>query len=291
MLTQATKLASKARIIIHHSPSNVGVHVSSASFILNNHLICKKKNYSTTTNHLQQQSSDPSSTPKIDKSGLIWRDVNELEDEFAVKSMIRVDHAGELGAVTICNAQKVVLGEDPIVNEILGQEVDHFATFDRMIIERRVRPTIFRSIWQPAGVMLGIGTALLGRNTAMACHEAIENTIFDHYNEQLRDIYEMSVNKSQEQGMPEEKTSTSQTNASDSDIETDTEYFFKSEHQKQEIQEKELREIIKQYRDEELHHHDIARDANTDRNSLLYKAAYGFISTGCSLVIALTKRL
>ncbi|KAG2382352.1 hypothetical protein C9374_005554 [Naegleria lovaniensis] len=283
----ASKSSSRLLVSRLHSHSGIGVHVSSALFTLNHHHF-NKKNYSTTT--INVQSSDgatSSSTPKIDKSGLIWRDVNELEDEFIVKSMIRVDHAGELGAVTICNAQKVVLGEDPIVNEILGQEVDHFATFDRMIIERRVRPTIFRSIWQPAGVMLGIGTALLGRNTAMACHEAIENTIFDHYNEQLRDIYVMSLSKSQQQ----EKAESSSTNVSDSDIETDTEYFFKSEHQKQEIQEKELREIIKQYRDEELHHHDIARDANTDRNSLLYKAAYGFISTGCSIVINLTKRL
>ncbi|EFC50298.1 ubiquinone biosynthesis protein [Naegleria gruberi] len=192
-----------------------------------------------------------------------------------IKGMIRVDHAGELGAVTICKSHKIVLGEDPIVNEILSQEVDHFATFDKMILERRVRPTIFRSLWQPAGVMLGVGTAMMGRNYAMACHEAIENTIFDHYNEQLRDIYDMSIKKTEEK--------------KESDSETD--YYFKSDHQRQEIQEKDLRDIIKQYRDEELHHHDIARDANTEKENLLYKLTYGFVSTGCSIVIALTKRL
>jgi len=224
---------------------------------------------------------------EIDRSGLIWREPEELDNEFRIKGMVRVDHAGELGAVTICTSQKLVLGEDPVVNEILSQEVDHFATFDNMIHTRRVRPTIFRTLWQPAGYALGIGTAILGRNSAMACHEAIENTIFDHYNEQLRDIYEMSINE-----RTNEETKPKTANSSDPDsIETDTDYFFKSDHQKQEIKEKQLRDIIKQYRDEELHHHDIARDANTDRSSFLYKSVYNFVSTGCSIVIALTKRL
>ncbi|KAL9647145.1 hypothetical protein ABK040_004861 [Willaertia magna] len=228
----------------------------------------------------------------IDRSGAIWKEPEELAAESKIASMVRVDHAGELGAVTICKAQKLVLGEDPIVNEILSQEVDHFATFDKMINDRRVRPTIFRTLWQPAGYLLGIGSALLGRNYAMTAHEAIETTIFDHYNEQLRDIYEMSNNEKENVEHKEEQptTSTKLSDTNNSTIETDTEYFFTSQHQKQEIKEKELRDVIKQYRDEELHHHDIARDANLDRNSLLYNVVYQTIAKGCSLVIFLTKR-
>lgn len=107
-------------------------------------------------------------------------------------AMLRVDQAGEFGAVRIYAGQLAVLGDrHPMSREIAGmaaQEERHRAHFDRMIAERGVRPTLLQPIWHVAGFALGAATALLGPEAAMACTAAIETEIDDHYGKQLAQL-------------------------------------------------------------------------------------------------------
>jgi len=52
------------------------------------------------------------------------------------------------------------------------------------VVERRVRPTALTPLWHIAGFALGAGTALLGREAAMACTVAVEEVIEEHYADQ-----------------------------------------------------------------------------------------------------------
>lgn len=65
---------------------------------------------------------------------------------------------------------------------MLDQERIHYETFNRLVGEYQVRPTLFRPLWNVAGVALGVSTALLGRQAAMMCTEAVETVIGEHYN-------------------------------------------------------------------------------------------------------------
>jgi ubiquinone biosynthesis monooxygenase Coq7 len=64
------------------------------------------------------------------------------------------------------------------------QEQFHLTTFENLIVERKVRPTVLYPIWEIAGFALGVGTALLGPKAAMACTVAVEEVIDEHYAEQ-----------------------------------------------------------------------------------------------------------
>ncbi len=107
-----------------------------------------------------------------------------LED---VKRMIRVDQAGEFGAVRIYEGQLSVLRKSacaPVILRMADQEKHHLKTFDAMLVERQVRPTILGPLWRVAGFALGAATALMGEKAAMACTVAIEEVIDEHYQQQ-----------------------------------------------------------------------------------------------------------
>lgn len=107
----------------------------------------------------------------------------------AVESMIRVDHAGEFGAVRIYAGQQAILGENhkfsALIKHMAEQEDVHLEKFNKIIAERGVRPTLLSPFWHVAGWTLGAGTALLGEKAAMACTAAVETVIDEHYQEQL----------------------------------------------------------------------------------------------------------
>lgn len=107
-----------------------------------------------------------------------------------VERMIRVDHAGEYGAVRIYEGQMAVLGAKAKsaadLRHMKAQEDVHLATFDDLVRRRRVRPTALMPFWHLAGYALGAGTALLGEKAAHACTVAIEETIDAHYAGQIR---------------------------------------------------------------------------------------------------------
>ncbi len=111
----------------------------------------------------------------------------DLSPEALVRRMIRVDHAGEYGAVRIYEGQLAILGNSPAgeaVREMAAQERVHLETFERLMVERRVRPTILSPLWHMAGFVLGAGTALMGARAAMACTVAVEEVIDGHYRRQ-----------------------------------------------------------------------------------------------------------
>jgi ubiquinone biosynthesis monooxygenase Coq7 len=109
--------------------------------------------------------------------------------------MLRVDHAGELGAVHIYRGQRAVLagtsrGADLAkkLESMEAHEAGHLARFDELLTRRRVRPTLLAPVWRAAGFALGAGTALMGEKTAHACTDAVESVIESHYAAQIAEI-------------------------------------------------------------------------------------------------------
>ncbi len=108
--------------------------------------------------------------------------------EELVKRMIRVDQAGEYGAKRIYAGQLAVLGRSlgaGVIRKMAEQEARHLAAFDKLIVERRVRPTALQPLWYVTGFALGAATALLGERAAMACTVAVEEVIDEHYARQV----------------------------------------------------------------------------------------------------------
>ena len=101
-----------------------------------------------------------------------------------IQRMIRVDHAGEYGAVRIYDGQLAVLGRGrarDAIRRMAEQEQRHLASFEELMRSRQARPTILSPIWHAAGYALGAATALMGERAAMACTVAVEEVIDEHY--------------------------------------------------------------------------------------------------------------
>ncbi len=100
-------------------------------------------------------------------------------------AMVRVDHAGEYGAARIYAGQLAVMGTrhsfSGEIARMATQEERHLKTFDRLILERRVRPTLLMPLWHVAGFALGAASALAGPKAAMAVTAAVETEIDRHY--------------------------------------------------------------------------------------------------------------
>jgi ubiquinone biosynthesis monooxygenase Coq7 len=120
------------------------------------------------------------------------RDPGDPEPREVVERTIRVDQAGEFGAVRIYQGQLAALRWTGRANSQTGRKIaamaraerDHNKVFDRLLVERRVRPTALSPLWNVAGFALGAVTALMGDKAAMACTVAVEETIDEHYAEQ-----------------------------------------------------------------------------------------------------------
>ncbi len=113
----------------------------------------------------------------------------------ALEEIIRVDHAGERGAIKIYEGQLLALKtikEDKIlrdkIEEMKEQEKEHFEYFEKEIQKRKIKPTHFLPLWDIMGVALGFGTALLGKKAAMLCTASVEEVIEDHYQNQLKKL-------------------------------------------------------------------------------------------------------
>jgi len=117
------------------------------------------------------------------------RNPGDPDPRRTVEQVIRVDQAGEFGAVRIYEGQLAALrwtgrASGEAHAKIAGMaraEREHRAAFDRLMAERRVRPTVLSPLWSLAGFGLGVATALMGDRAAMACTVAIEETIDEHY--------------------------------------------------------------------------------------------------------------
>ena len=108
-----------------------------------------------------------------------------------LQEILRVDHAGEYGAVRIYEGQLAVLGQSPAASAITrmrDQERVHLDAFETLLPRHRVRPTLMMPLWHLAGFALGAGTALLGEKAAMACTVAVEEVIDEHYSGQVAEL-------------------------------------------------------------------------------------------------------
>tara|TARA_R110000764_G_scaffold57147_1_gene124458 strand:- start:1898 stop:2407 length:510 start_codon:yes stop_codon:yes gene_type:complete len=107
-----------------------------------------------------------------------------------IDRIIRVDHAGEAGAIGIYGAQLFiarVLYKDMVLalEDMIGHEREHFSTFDRLLKERGIRRCYGLALWVWGGTLLGVITTLMGRNAIWVCTNAIETTVLHHLQWQL----------------------------------------------------------------------------------------------------------
>ncbi len=174
--------------------------------------------------------------------------------------IVRVDHAGEFGADRIYAGQHAVLSKTSdkktadLIQHMWDQEKHHLATFERYLPKYRSRPTALLPIWHVAGFALGAGTALLGKEAAMACTVAVESSITEHYDAQIRTL----LKEAKDEG--------------------DDELH------------KELVETIQQFRDEEQEHHDIGLEQEAEQ-APMYEALTSVIKVGCKGAIWLSERI
>jgi len=168
-----------------------------------------------------------------------------------LEEMLRVDHAGELGAVHIYRGQRAVLKGggprdlDAQLEEMEAHEAAHLAAFDAILTERQIRPTVLAPLWRIAGFALGAGTALMGPRLAHACTEAVETVIEGHYAEQIEVVRR---------------------------------------------EDPALAASLEGFRDDELRHRDIARDAGA-RDAPGYPLLAAVISVGCRAAIKISEKL
>jgi ubiquinone biosynthesis monooxygenase Coq7 len=177
-----------------------------------------------------------------------------------IHQMMRVNQAGELGAVQIYAGQQFILrntSTQPLLQHMAQQEQHHYDTFNSIVSENRIKPTIMWPLWRVAGFSLGAITAALGKEGAMACTEAVETVIGQHYNDQLRELEDFRK-------------------STDCD-ETKT----MLDH---------IKGIVKQFRDEELEHLDTAVEHDSQK-APLRSLLSGVIKVGCKTAIAISERV
>ena len=169
-----------------------------------------------------------------------------------VEEFIRVDHAGERGAVKIYEGQLLALNtlvknEDlkKTIEEMKVHEIEHCQFFEKEIKKRNIKPTKFLPLWDLLGVGLGFGSTLLGKKAAMLCTASVEEVIDKHYLDQINQLG------------PEEK---------------------------------ELKKKITKFRDDELHHKDIAYEEGATKKGI-YSIMDKIIKTGSKIAINISEKV
>ena len=119
----------------------------------------------------------------------------EKTNKKTLEEIIRVDHAGERGAIKIYEGQllalKTIKQDNHLkdkIEEMKEQEKEHLEYFEKEIQKRKIKPTYLLPLWDVMGVALGFGTALLGKKAAMLCTASVEEVIEDHYQNQLKKL-------------------------------------------------------------------------------------------------------
>jgi 3-demethoxyubiquinol 3-hydroxylase len=119
----------------------------------------------------------------------------ETTNKKTLEEIIRVDHAGERGAIKIYEGQLLALKtikQDEslkhIIEDMKEHEKEHLEYFEKEIQKRKIKPTYLLPLWDVMGVALGFGTAMLGKKAAMLCTASVEEVIEDHYQNQLNSL-------------------------------------------------------------------------------------------------------
>ena len=169
-----------------------------------------------------------------------------------VEEFIRVDHAGERGAIKIYEGQLLALNtfvEDEnlkkTIEEMKIHEKEHCQFFESEIKKRNIKPTKFLPLWDLLGVGLGFGSTLLGKKAAMLCTASVEEVIDKHYLNQINQLG------------PEEK---------------------------------ELKKKITKFREDELHHKDIAYKKGASKKGV-YSIMDKIIKTGSKIAINISEKI
>ncbi|KPI84693.1 hypothetical protein ABL78_6262 [Leptomonas seymouri] len=182
-----------------------------------------------------------------------------------IDEVVRVDHAGEVAAVRIARYQLEWMSplDDavPIAKEILADEIVHRRVMTELAERHGVRTTALDPIFKVGALVLGAGTAILGKEAMMCCHAAVEITIFDHYNDQLRELEEL-----------EERCSDVKENEEERQAWAD------------------VKNYICKFRDEEKHHQELG-EQNGAAEAPAYPLLYNAIRFGCKIGVALAKRI
>tara|TARA_B100001029_G_C14978277_1_gene404421 strand:- start:317 stop:850 length:534 start_codon:yes stop_codon:yes gene_type:complete len=173
-------------------------------------------------------------------------------DKKKLEEFIRVDHAGERGAIKIYEGQLLALKtfyKDPellkIVEEMKVHEQEHCDFFDKEIKKRNIQPTKFLPLWDLLGVGLGFGSTILGKKAAMLCTASVEEVIDEHYQNQINQL------------------------GGD---------------------EKELKKKIIKFRNDELHHKDIAYEKGASKDGL-YSILDKIIKTSSRIAINISEKI
>ena len=169
-----------------------------------------------------------------------------------IEEFIRVDHAGERGAIKIYEGQllalNTVIKDEKLkkkIEEMKIHEKEHADYFENEIKKRRIKPTKFLPLWDLLGVGLGFGSTILGKKAAMLCTASVEEVIDEHYQNQINQI------------------------GSD---------------------EKELRNKIIKFREDELNHKDIAYNEGATKQGL-YSLLDKIIKTGSKIAINISEKV
>ena len=169
-----------------------------------------------------------------------------------VEEFIRVDHAGERGAVKIYEGQLLALNTlvkneslKKTIEEMKVHEMEHCQFFENEIRKRNIKPTKFLPLWDLLGVGLGFGSTLLGKKAAMLCTASVEEVIDKHYQDQINQL---------------------------------------------ESDEKDLKSKIIKFREDELHHKDIAYEQGASKKGL-YSIMDKIIKTGSKIAINISEKI
>ncbi|TKA76935.1 hypothetical protein B0A55_03112 [Friedmanniomyces simplex] len=141
-------------------------------------------------------SASPATEPapdSLDKpQGSRRKPLSAAQKQFLDRAL-RVNQAGELAATLIYTAQAPPINKAhphlrPLMKHMYDQEAGHFKYFNEILAKHRIRPTAMYPMWSAAATVLGWSTGVLGREAAMACTEAVETEIGEHYNGQVREL-------------------------------------------------------------------------------------------------------
>jgi len=169
-----------------------------------------------------------------------------------IEEFIRVDHAGERGAIKIYEGQLLALNTI-VKNEELKKKIEemqihereHCDYFEKEIKRRNIKPTKFLPLWDLLGVGLGFGSTLIGKKAAMLCTASVEEVIDKHYQNQINQLKN---------------------------------------------DEKELKSKIIKFREDELHHKDIAYEEGATKEGF-YSIMDKIIKTGSKIAIGISEKI
>ncbi|CAO1621407.1 unnamed protein product [Parajaminaea phylloscopi] len=198
-----------------------------------------------------------------------------------LSSLLRVDHSGEIAANTIYQAQALVFrnvrrdaSSTDLIMDMWENEKKHLKVAEMLLAQHRVRPSALNAVWGALGSALGATTALMGREAAMACTEAVETVIGEHYDDQISHLDEVIASFPAADGQlsGEQAKDTQETaRASLESLRT-------------------LRSLLEEFRDDELEHLDTAveHDAQQAPAHALLSAV---VQMGCKGAIEVAKKI